>query len=139
MGLNRGQPARQSSDPQVQFIRFAINWNDVGVATGALKATLPSGAILIGTDHYVETAFNAVTTNVVTVGTNASTYNNILAAADITEGTTGALVKDTSPTGTALGPLTADTAVYALYTQTGTAATAGKCHIMIKYICNINT
>jgi hypothetical protein len=40
------------------------------------------------------------------------------------------------PTGTALVPLAADSDVYAMYTQTGTAASAGAAYVIIEYVCD---
>src|SRR5215211_6440005 len=116
----------------VNFIGFVVNFDEAGIATGVHKATLPSGAIIIGTDIHVATAFNATTTNVLTVGSNSTQRDNIIASGDVNEGATG-LTKDISPTGTALGPISAHTPLYAKYTQTGPVATAGVARVIIKY------
>jgi hypothetical protein len=128
-----GTTARKSSIQMVHYLRMAINWNDTGISSGVGKQYLPAGAIIVGTDVLVETAFNAGTTNVVTVGTNTTTDNNIIAAGDVDETATG-LTQNVKPTGTALGKLSADAQVFAKYAQTGTAATAGKLYVMIKYV-----
>ena len=128
-----GSTARKNALQLTHYLRIKVNYNDAGIATGVGKQWLPAGAIITGTDVYVATAFNAATTNVVTVGTNATSYNNIVASADVDE-TTIALTKGIKPTGTALGPLAADTQVFAMYTQTGTAATAGTAYVVISYI-----
>ena len=131
--------ARQSVDQQVHYLRFVVNYNDASISGGARAyGALPAGAIVIGTDCYINTVFNAVTTNVLTCGTNTTTSNNIFAAADVDETATG-LTQNVKPTGTALGPLSADTDVYVKYTQTGTAATTGKAYIVIKYIPDNDT
>lgn len=130
-----GTTARQSAEQQVHYLRFTVNWNDTGVATGNGKQTLPKGALLIGTDVNIVTAFNAATTNVLSIGTEASTYTNIVTTAQAIAGTTG-LKQNLAPTGLALVPLAADSQVFALYTQTGTAATAGVAVIVVKYIPN---
>jgi hypothetical protein len=83
---------------------------------------------------HVGTAFNAGTTNVLTVGTNASAYNNIMLAADADETAAGAITNAIKPSGTALGPLAADARVFVMYTQTGTAATAGSAIVLIHYV-----
>jgi hypothetical protein len=128
-----GTTARRSPLQMVHYLRMVINYNDAGISSGVGKQYLPAGAIIIGTDVYVNTVFNAATTNVVTVGTNSSSYNNIVAAADADETATG-LTQNIKPTGTALGPLSADAQVFAKYDQTGTAATTGKCYVIIKYV-----
>jgi hypothetical protein len=128
--------ARQSAEQQVHYLRFTVNWNDTGIATGNGKQYLPKGAVIIGTDvNIVTTAFNAATTNVLSIGTEASTYTNIVTTAQAIAGTTG-LKQNLAPTGLALVPLAADSQVFALYTQTGTAATAGQAVVIVKYIPN---
>jgi hypothetical protein len=119
----------------VHELAFTVNYNDAGIATGVKKGTLPAGAIIIGTDVMIATAFNAATTNVLTTGGNSSTYDDIVAAADVAEGSI-ALTQNIKPTGSSLGKLAADRDVYAMYTQTGTAASAGKAYVIIKFIAN---
>jgi hypothetical protein len=60
---------------------------------------------------------------------------NIATSAQTISGTTG-LKQNLAPTGTALVPLAADSQVFALYTQTGTAASAGVAVVIVKYIPN---
>lgn len=124
---------RQTQYQVVHTLRITVNFNDAGIATGNPKQWLPAGAILTGTDVMIDTVFNAVTTNVLTVGTNGpSTYDNIVAAADASEAAV-ALTQNIKPTGTALGKLTAAAQVFAKFTQSGTAATTGKAYVIIKY------
>jgi hypothetical protein len=130
-----GNTARKNSSQQVGYLRFAVNWNDSGIASGVLKQWLPAGALIIGTDVYVGTAFNAGTTNVLTVGTDAGSFVNIVSAAAVTESAAG-LTQNIPPSGAALGPLAADAQVGVMYAQTGTAATAGSAVVVIKYIPN---
>jgi hypothetical protein len=125
--------ARQSAEQQVHYLRFTVNFNDTGIATGNGKQWLPKGAVIIGTDVNIVTAFNAATTNVLSAGIEASTYANIVTSAQTVSGTPG-LKANLPPTGTALVPLAADSQVFALYTQTGTAATTGQAIIIVKYI-----
>lgn len=125
--------ARRNSSQQVGYLRFKVNFNDASIATGNGKQTLPAGAIVIGTDVLVTTPFNAATTNVLSVGFEASTYANLAAAATVAAGTAG-LKQNIVPTGTALVPLAADSQVFALYTQTGAAATAGAAYVIVKYV-----
>jgi hypothetical protein len=126
--------ARQSVDQCVHYLRIVVNYNDASISGGARAyGALPAGALIIGTDVNVTTVFNAGTTNVLTVGTNTTTSNNIIAAGDVDEAS-AALTKNVSPTGAALVPLATDLDVYVKYTQTGTAATTGKAYIVIKYI-----
>jgi hypothetical protein len=83
--------------------------------------TLDAGDVVIQAWAEVTTVFNAATTNVITLG-NGVTADKFLAAADVTEGSTGV-----TPTG-GKGPFTAETVagtLRATYAQTGTAATTG--------------
>lgn len=83
--------------------------------------TLAVGDVVVRCWAEVTTAFNAGTTNVLTLG-NGVTANKFLAAADVAEGTPGV-----SPAG-GVGPFTAETVagtLRATFTQTGTAATTG--------------
>lgn len=124
--------ARRNALQVTHTLRFKVNFNDAGIATGNGKQFLPAGAIISGTDCIVTTAFNATTTNVLSVGIEASTYANMLTSAQAVAGTPGGKF-DNRPTGTALGSLTADAQVFALYTQTGTAATTGAAYIVVRY------
>ena len=130
-----GSTARRNTSQQVGYLRFTVNYNDANVATGVGKQWLPAGALLIGTDVNVVTGFNAGTTNVLTVGTGNPTYANIVSAAAVNEAAAG-LTQNVAPTGAALVPLAADTQVFALFTQTGTAATAGQAIVVVKYVYN---
>jgi hypothetical protein len=131
----QGSTARQNRTQETHYLRFAVNYNDQGLAAGVGKQWLPKGAIIVGSSVYVGTAFNAATTNIVTVGINSAAYDNIVAAGDADESAV-ALTNGIKPTGTALGPLAADSQVFVKYAQTGTAATAGAAVVMIQYIPN---
>lgn len=87
--------------------------------------TLEAGDVVIQAWAQVTTAFNAATTNVITLG-NGVTADKFLAASDVTEGSTGV-----TPTG-GKGPFTAETVagtLKATYAQTGTAATTGSARV----------
>jgi hypothetical protein len=129
-----GSTARKNQTQQVGYLRFTVNFNDAGIASSVNKQWLPAGAIITDTSVYVGTAFNAGTTNVLTVGLGGSA-NTIVAAGAVAPGTAG-LTNAIVPTGNALGPLASDLQVNVSYTQTGTAATAGQAIVMIKYIPN---
>lgn len=125
---------RQMALQVVHTLRFDVNYNDAGIAAGVGKQWLPKGAIVIGTDIMCSTAFNAGITNVLTVGTNTPTDDNLIAAADFNEA--AGLTQNIKPTGAALGKLAADAQVFAKYTQTGGAATAGAATVIVKYVVN---
>lgn len=85
------------------------------------KGALPLGAFVLG-----QTASDAATTAIISVGTNPGTTDDILAAFDV-KGATGAGWNVAgAKQGTGLGTqLTADTLYKAKYTETGTASTTG--------------
>lgn len=116
----------------VQSVSTLVNFNDtnVGSTNGIQFATLPAGAVVLSAFAKVITAFNAATTNVLTVGTNIGVADNLLNAAAITEGTPGDYVNNTP----ALAIPTADAPVYVKYTQTGTAATTGQALVNVNYV-----
>lgn len=128
-----GSTARRNSSQQVGYLRFSVNFNDSGIAAGVGKQWLPAGALIIGADVYVGTAFNAVTTNTLSVGTVGDAATNIINAQNV--GAAG-LTQNVAPTGAALGPLAADKQVYVTYAQTGAAATAGRATVVVKYVCD---
>lgn len=98
-----------------------INFNTTGVASAvkiykiAASASKPK---YINFQAYVDTVFNAGTTNVLTLGTTTAA-NEIFAAGDIDETTVG-------PNTSKMVKFTANTDIYAKFAQTGTAATTGK-------------
>lgn len=126
-----GTAARQDPRNVVNTMVAIVNFNDAGIGSGVKFGTLPAGARILDVVVEVITVFNAVTTNVVTVGTNSTSFNNIVAAADVNEAATGATRVDRGIGGSIARA--ADIDVYAMYTQTGTAATTGKAEITIAY------
>jgi hypothetical protein len=126
--------ARNTGEQLTHFIRKTVNYNDTNIGTSdkVKVGTLPAGAFIVKTLVRVETAFNAGTTNVLTVGTSGGSDADIVGASDVTEGSTGTVVVTT---GNGLS-ITADTDVFAKYTQTGTVATTGKATIVIEYCPN---
>ena len=124
--------ARRQNWQVTNTLKKTINFNDPNIASGvAFDESLPAGAFIISVTVEIVTAFNAGTTNVVTVGTNATNYNNIVASGDVTPGTPG-VAQIVRGLGRALAA-SADTAVFAKYSQTGTAATAGQAVVVIEY------
>lgn len=124
---------RENTPQTVCYIRKRVTFADAGVSGGVPIEWLRKGSIILGTDIVVNTAFNAATTNVLTVGTNATSYDNIVTNAQSIPGTAG-IKQNLPPTGTALGPVAADSQIYVKYTQTGTAATTGDAYIIIKFV-----
>lgn len=127
---------RQGSDKQtVGFLRRTVNYNDTGISSGVLMGTLPKGAHIIQTSVHIRTAFNAGTTNVLTVGTNSSSYNDLIGTATVDETSLGYTVS--APVVDVVYP-TGDLGVYAKYAQTGTAATAGVADVVVTYVWDDN-
>lgn len=127
-----GSTARQYHTAQLHYIRKTVNWNDTNIANGVQIGTLPAGAQIDFIHINVQTAFNAATTNVLAAGTTA-TGAEIFGSSDAVAGTAGSKVPNAA--GMAL-TISADTPIYASYTQTGTAATAGKATFVIAYSVN---
>ncbi|HXF55634.1 MAG TPA: hypothetical protein VNK52_16090 [Hyphomicrobiaceae bacterium] len=107
----------------------AYNTPDIGSGVG-FDQWLPQNAEIIHTKVRITEAFNAGTTNVLTVGTNATSYDNLVDADDVNEGATGAT---TVSTGAALDLSAGPARPFVKYAQTGSAATAGRAVITIVY------
>lgn len=125
----QNKPARELELQVVHYLRIKVNFNDAGISAGVAKQWLPQGAIIIGTDVHVATAFNG-TTPVLTIGTNATAYDNIVGAT-FAEGASG-LTQNIAPTGTALGPLAADVRVFAKFTAT--TPTTGVATFIVRFV-----
>lgn len=125
--------ARELKIQAAHYLRMTVNYSDTGISTGRPFANyLPSGAVIEEVIVRIVTAFNAATTNVLTVGQNSSSYNDMVAAGDVDETTAGTtkVLRGADLT------ISSDALPYVKYTQTGTAATAGQAIIIIKYIPN---
>lgn len=134
---NRNVVLREETSHQPTYYSFTVNYNDPNIASGVAFAKLPQNAFITDIACHVTTVFNAVTTNLVTVGTS-STATSIIDAA-----TANASINELSATyqkmsaSPALGigvTSAADVTLYAKYTQTGTAATAGAVRCTITWI-----
>lgn len=132
MGNYWTNPVRHPEDVGIGALRRTITLADF-TAQGNL---VPIGALEAGCQPltvavYVETAFNAATTNTLDVGT-LGTAAGFAAAASTLVGATG---YKSGLTGTLTGiPLATDQVVYAKFAQTGTAATTGKVVIHMSFI-----
>lgn len=118
-------PPRQDPRQVLNTLRKTVNFNDVGIAAGvAFDNSLPQSSFIGRVLVEIVTAFNAATTNVLTVGTNSTNYDNIVNAGDINETVVGVTEVPRSY-GRGL-TAAADVTPFAKYTQTGTAATTGQ-------------
>lgn len=127
-----GTNARQDPRQVVNTLKKTVNYNDTGISSGlAFDNYLPQNAFIENVLVEVVTVFNAGTTNVLTVGTVGPSYNNIVAAGDVNEAAAG-VYQAARAFGRSL-TASADVLPYAMYTQTGTAATTGQAIIVIFY------
>lgn len=127
--------ARKNNTQQIGYLRFKVNYNDAASGVALNKQTLPKGAIIIGVVLAVTTAFNAATTNTLSIGTVGDTATNIVNAQSVSA---AGVTNDLQPTtgGAAYGALAADKQIQVTYTQTGAAATAGAAYVVIMYVCD---
>lgn len=126
-----GSTARQTHMQDVHFLRATVSLADM--AAGTVKiGTLPAGARVLDTDGFIETAFNAGTTNVLDVGF-AGQIGAFLPSATFLAGATG--LKTAKPSAL-LGVIAVDTDVNITYSQTGTAATTGLATVIVQYSPN---
>ncbi len=109
------------------FYAGSIGYDTEDIDDGVVLKKLPNNAIITRAVAIVTTAFNAATTNVLTVGVNDD-VNDLLGSSDVTEGTKGTYSKQTF--------LECDKGdeIKVKYTQTGTAATAGAADIYIFFV-----
>ncbi len=130
--MPRSVSARESYLQNVCYIAKAVAYNTTGISAAGtfLVGVIPAGSMITAHTTVITEVFNAATTNVLTLGT-AADDDMFVAAADITEGTLG---RYTAMTGVGPFVVTADTPVYARYTQTGTAATTGAAYVSLNFI-----
>lgn len=132
-------PERFCQGQAVCYFKVTVNFNDPRIASGVWFDTLPKNAFIISIDAQVTTAFNAGTTNVLTVG--ATPTSNEIVASGITAGTVGiyhlttaaGLGNTVTNNPTYQTQLNGVVPVYVKYAQTGTAATAGSVTIVIAF------
>jgi hypothetical protein len=125
-----GTPARQDPRQVSNTLKKIINWNDAASGVAVPMANyLPQGAYILLCSVEVVTIFNG-TTPTVTVGTNPTTYNNIVAAADVTWTATGvtAVVRGLGRSLTAA----ADVLPYVTWNATGSPS-AGQAIVVIEF------
>lgn len=127
-----GTPARKLHTQQIHQISVTVAYNTAGVTGGLQVGTLPAGAVLDKTIVAVTTAFNAGTTNTLSVGTTATGTQLISATAG------GSVARvDTVVPVAQMGPLAADTPIYVSYGTSGTAATTGVATVVVTYVAAV--
>lgn len=125
--------ARDTGAPHIHFIRRSVSLNDLilGAAAGVLVGTLPANAFITDVLVRIDQPFDAGSTNVLTVGTNA-TVDNLAGSGDVTEGSTQTQL---IATGNGLA-MPVDTDVFVKYVQTGTPAGNGQATVLVAYAPN---
>ncbi len=122
-------PVRHPEDTGVSIIGREVTFSTPApnglIAIGAFE----KNSVVLRAGVTIVTAFNAGTTNVLQVGTD-TTAEAYITAANSAAGTAG---NNKQGTGVNIGaPLATDTILYARFTQTGTAATAGRAIIWVE-------
>ena len=102
-----------------------VKFDTEGADTGVALVDVPANHIITRAVCKVKAAFNAATTNVLTLGTDENVAD-LLGANDVTEGTPGAYQKQTW-----LETGAAKKTVKAKFTESGTAATTGEAEFYI--------
>jgi hypothetical protein len=135
MDQTRIFPQRQLTEQAVNYYRVTINFNDQNIGSGQQFGALAANTYIYAIDAYVRVAFNAGSTNTITLGTTKANANEIVASG-ITAATPG-VYHLTSAAGLGLA-VTSGTAInlWAKYAQTGTAAGTGAVDIVIAYMPN---
>jgi hypothetical protein len=135
-------PARNCSAAQdVCYLRATVNFNDPTISSGIWAFTLPNAAYILAVDADVTTAFNATSTNTISIGATP-TGTDFLAATSVTSAgvqhLTSAAGLGLAATGNTALQLAINGAipVFFRYVQTGTAATAGQATFVITYAPN---
>jgi len=106
------------------FYAGSVNFDTEDADKGVVLCKAPEKVIITRGVAVVSTAFNAGTTNPVSVGTN-SDVNNILASSDITAGTAGTYSADK------FVEVAKGAEIKIKYAPTGTDATAGAADIYL--------
>lgn len=130
MGNYWTNAVRHPEDVGVGHIRRTVSFDQSGLAAGIPVGALEKGSIPLRAYAVIETAFNAGTTNVLVLG-SAADDDGLVTSANSAAGATGLK----AGTGALLGaPLAADTVFFAKFTQTGTAASAGKATLVVEFV-----
>lgn len=129
-GSQRTRPYHAGAAGATSIAEAEIDFSDA--AARVLIATVPAGGVILNSWVEVITAFNADTSNLVTVGygaIGAATADDFVPTVD--EGTPG-LYGQATP-GLPFAALAAATDVYAYYTPGATGATTGKARVFIEF------
>jgi hypothetical protein len=123
-------PIKHPEDTGTGVWRRRVNFDQAGISAGTLPVVgLEKGSIVLRAYVRIETAFNAATTNVLTLG-SAADDDGLVTSANAVAGTPGFKTGTGAEIGTELA---ADTIFYAKFTQTGTAATTGVAEFIVEF------
>ena len=125
--------ARQLEVQATHYLRRDVAFNTNGVASGVLIGTVPAGSKIVDISIYIDTVFNAATTNVLQGGTTG-TGTNLFTSTDAAPTAAG---YKTAANGANQGRglvFAADTDLFVSFTQTGTAATTGAATIVVEFV-----
>lgn len=134
---SRPPQRRELSTQQTHYWRFTVNFNDPSIGTSQLVAMLGRNAFIVNVMVEVVTAFNAATTNTLTVGTTSTSINELVASGDLPGNGTSSLSTGVTRVTRGFGrglTASADTGIYVKYAQTGTAATTGRAIVVIEAV-----
>ena len=119
-------PTRRQPQQLVNTLKKTVVFGDQNTSA-AFDNSLPEGAFILGVKVEIVAAFDGTPT--LTIGTNSTTYNDIVAAGDVDELTIGV-----TEVGRAWGGALNVTAGKAVYAKlAATSATVGKAVIVISY------
>ena len=113
-----------------QYLRKTIRFDTINAgATNGIEFDfqVPAGGFIRSITIHKVTAFNAGTTNDLTIGTTGNPTGYVA---------TGVALGGTAGVVTAVGPgrVTTDTTVVVKYAQSGTAATAGEADVVVEFV-----
>jgi hypothetical protein len=130
------QDARRYHQSMTHYLYREVAFNTPGIASANTVevGTLPQGAQVLATSIAVTTAFNAGSTNVLVVGID--TDDDALVAAGGVDETAVGVTRVVPATLAGKVAPSSNEIVYARYTQTGTAASAGAATIVVEYVVN---
>lgn len=123
-------PARHLSQQQINFLRLNITFADGGLTK--VVGSIPAGSVILKplSGAFVDTVFNAGTTNTLDIGTVAS--GTAFSSAGSLTSTAFAPVNAT----TGAFRVAADTTITVTVNLSGTAATTGSATVVIAYVEN---
>jgi len=113
-----------------QCIIGTLNFDSAATVT---LGGLPAGAAIIGVVVVTTTAFNATTTNTISVGIINASGTATAAYAVSAQDITAAGPKNVTLASTCL-PLATNSTITCAYGQSGTAATAGQSKVIVRFV-----